>query len=76
MKSKKAVWRNRVEWYLPGAEKWGKWGDAGQRIRWIRFGDLTYMIIVVNNTVFYTLELKFAQHKKEMVIIWDEGSVS
>ena len=22
----------RVEWWLPGAEEWGKWGDVGQRV--------------------------------------------
>ena len=25
--------RNRVEWQLPRAGEWGKWGDAGQKVQ-------------------------------------------
>ena len=28
---KSQTYRNRVEWWLPGAERWGKWGDVDQR---------------------------------------------
>ena len=31
--SKSIELRNRVEWWLPGAEGWGKHGDAGQRVQ-------------------------------------------
>ena len=33
MDSKSIELRNRVEWWLPGAEGWGKHGDAGQRVQ-------------------------------------------
>ena len=25
--------RHRVEWWLPGAGRWGKWGDVAQRVQ-------------------------------------------
>ena len=33
MKSEKAKLTKTVEWWLPGAGRWGKWRDAGQRIQ-------------------------------------------
>ena len=27
----KLLQKQRVEWWLPGTEKWGKWGDVDQR---------------------------------------------
>ena len=34
MESKRAkLIEQRVEWWFPGAEGWGTWGDVGQRIQ-------------------------------------------
>ena len=32
IKKKCQSYRNRVEWWLPGAGRWGKWVDTSQRI--------------------------------------------
>ena len=60
-KKKSQTHRNkRVEWWLPGAEGWGKWGGVDQRvqtsvIRCISSGDLIYsMLTTGNNPVLQT----------------------
>ena len=32
VKSKEGQNRNKVEWWLPGAGKWGYWGQVSQRV--------------------------------------------
>ena len=57
MESKKAKLIDRVEWWLPQAGDWGKWGDVSQRVKLpsiISSGDIMYsMVTRINNTVLY-----------------------
>ena len=35
--SKSQTHRNRVEWWLPGAGRWGSWEDVGQRVQTLSY---------------------------------------
>lgn len=51
--------KQRAGQWLPRAERWGYWGDAGQRFKTSSYitssGDLMHnMVTIDNNTVLYT----------------------
>ena len=57
---KKAELIETVEWWWPGPEGWGKWGDVGQRVQICSYkrnnsGSLMYSLMsIVNNTLLYS----------------------
>ena len=72
--------KQRVEWWLPGAARWEKWRDIGQRAQtfsykinkfWgsnVQNGDLANKHCIIYSRAAEIVDLQFSQHKKEMVI--------
>ena len=78
--------KQRVNWWLPGAGGWGKWGDIGNRTQTFsyemkNFLESYHIMAIVNDTILLHLkvamrvDLKSSHHnsRNKIIIMWDEG---
>ena len=64
VESKETELTETTEWWLPGAGRWEKWEDVGQRVHNSSYkvskfeGSLMYNMVIIVNTVLPTWKLK------------------